>query len=552
MSKQINWLLFFLLAILHPCFSQDYFKAQRSTWLQKAESLKPKLVETKVKPVHAVTMIKDPQAFQGWRTDKTIPIDSVYAKSFKTQSGVILDFGQHLTGYFTFKVEETRGVSDAPTRFKFTFGEVPAEINTPFDPFDADLSRAWLQDEIVTISEFPATVTIPRRLAFRYVKLELLGSSRYFDFKLADVYFTATTSVKTTSAPLASSTDPKIVAIDRVAQNTLKECMQTVYEDGPKRDRRLWIGDLYLQAMTNTQTFKNYNLTKRCLYLLAALSNEQGDLPSNVFERPSPHPQKGAPFLFEYSLLYNATLLEYLKATNDRATALELWPVAKKQMDNPKKFLLANGLFDNTAAAANRWWLFIDWKEGLDKQAPLQGLIIYTLKQTVELAKALGKSQEVAELPGIIDRMVAASKELLFDKEQGLFVSGPEKQISYAAQSWMVLAGVQDLETNQRILNNLVNHKAAVKPGGPYLMHYYTEALIQSGFTTQARNNILNYWGGMIDKGADTFWEVYDPENDYISPYRFHPINSYCHAWSCTPSYFIRNYPEIFQKPLNP
>lgn len=52
----------------------------------------------------------------------------------------------------------------------------------------------------------------------------------------------------------------------------------------------------------------------------------------------------------------------------------------------------------------------------------------------------------------------------------------------------------------------------------------------------------------MIHKGADTFWEVYDPQNEYLSPYNFFPINSYCHAWSCTPTYFIRKYPEIFQK----
>ena len=64
----------------------------------------------------------------------------------------------------------------------------------------------------------------------------------------------------------------------------------------------------------------------------------------------------------------------------------------------------------------------------------------------------------------------------------------------------------------------------------------------------EAKEALVNYWGGMIAKGADTFWEAYDPTNDFISPYDFYPINSYCHAWSCTPVYFIRKYPEIFQK----
>ena len=63
----------------------------------------------------------------------------------------------------------------------------------------------------------------------------------------------------------------------------------------------------------------------------------------------------------------------------------------------------------------------------------------------------------------------------------------------------------------------------------------------------EAKANLQTYWGGMVTKKADTFWEVYDPNNEYLSPYNFFPINSYCHAWSCTPVYFIRKYPEIFQ-----
>ena len=50
------------------------------------------------------------------------------------------------------------------------------------------------------------------------------------------------------------------------------------------------------------------------------------------------------------------------------------------------------------------------------------------------------------------------------------------------------------------------------------------------------------YWGGMLNKGADTFWEFYDPEDTNASPYGGKIIHSYCHAWSCTPAYFLRKY----------
>ena len=41
---------------------------------------------------------------------------------------------------------------------------------------------------------------------------------------------------------------------------------------------------------------------------------------------------------------------------------------------------------------------------------------------------------------------------------------------------------------------------------------------------------------------ADTFWELYNPENPAESPYGSSIVNSYCHAWSCTPTYLLRKY----------
>ncbi len=44
----------------------------------------------------------------------------------------------------------------------------------------------------------------------------------------------------------------------------------------------------------------------------------------------------------------------------------------------------------------------------------------------------------------------------------------------------------------------------------------------------------------MVRKGADTFWEVYVSGDARLSPYQSHLMNSYCHAWSCTPTYLLR------------
>jgi hypothetical protein len=525
--------------------AQDVFKDQRNGWLQKAADSEPRLTESIKAPVTLVTLVKDDEAFQDWKAVPSLPLDSLYNQSFKKKTGSVVDFGEHLTGYFTFSVEELRRTVDAALRIKFTFGEVPAELATPFDPYPGGLSRAWLQDEIVTISEVPCTITIPRRLAFRYVKMEVLGSSRFSDFRISNVSFKATTSVNSTPAPLAASTSKMIADIDRIGLATLKECMQTVYEDGPKRDRRLWIGDLYLESLANIYSFKNHELTKHCLYLLAGLSYDNGILPANVFERPKPHPQINQ--IFDYALIYNVTLKEYVESTGDKQTALDLWPVVRRQLDNVKPYLKDDGMLDYERAG-KEWWLFFDWRNGLDKQASLQGVTIWAYNETYKLAKLLGKENDVTFIPAMVKKMTSAARKNLYDKASGVFVSGPGKQVSFASQAWMALSGVATKAEAAKAFKNITTMKDVVQPGAPYLFHYVIEAMIQSNMTQEAKDLLVSYWGGMVQKGADTFWEVYDPNDDFLSPYNFFPVNSYCHAWSCTPVYFIRKYPDIFQK----
>ena len=314
-----------------------WFASERDTWLREAAENIPPLTERIETPVGLVESVRDTGAFQGWRMIPAGDMDSLYGHSFKERKEVIVDFGRHMTGYFSFDIGRLSADADAPLRFRLTFAEVPAELNTPFDPYPGGLSRAWLQDEVVTVMDAPATVELSRRVAFRYVKIELLAWSS-FDFAVTGMRFRSVTSASGEPKPLASTADPTIVRINRIGLATLAECMQTVYEDGPKRDRRLWIGDLYLESLANTYSFRNHGLTRRCLYLLAALADEEGLLHATVFEYPEPHPQTGQ-HCMDYSLLYGVTLYEYLNATGDRATAEALWPVVVRQVEHAMTYL---------------------------------------------------------------------------------------------------------------------------------------------------------------------------------------------------------------------
>ena len=515
---------------------------KREAWLQKAAESMPTLVRQDIKPVAIVRSVADATAFQGWRMERTDEaVEVLYKESFKPRKEVILDLGDHYTGYFSMKVEHMGLPADAPLRFKLTFAEVPAELNTPFDPYTGSLSRAWLQDEIITVMRLPQTVTVERRLACRYVKIELLAQS-YYDFNFSDFNFRAETSAHGDVPAIAASADPMIKRINEIGLKTLAECMQTVYEDGPKRDQRLWIGDLYLEALANAYSYKNHDLTKRCLYLLAGLADEEGFLHATVYEYPKPEPQTNQ-HTMDYSLLYGVALLEYFKETGDRTTAEELWPVVKYQIEFARTYL-KDFIYDVDKQPS--WWLVFDWKDDLNRAAPIQGLMTFAIDKSYELACLLGCEAEVKEWPSVVKSMRKASREKYYDKSCGVITSGGG-QVSYLSQVWMILSETLSAKEGVRALEYVLSDSTTCYPGSPYAYHYLIEAMLQCGMNDRARELLVSYWGGMIEKGADTFWEVYDPNDDKKSPYGFFPVNSYCHAWSCTPVYFINKYPQIFQ-----
>lgn len=530
-----------------PCSADDIFASSRDRWLEIAERCKPQLIETIVRPVSVVEAVHDSAAFQYWRFEPCGSPDSLlYNRNIKEVKKITLDFGKHLTGYLTFSTRTLSRSQDAPVRLKFFFGELPAELNTPLYPWKGGLSRAWMQDEVVTIQNVDTRITIPRRVASRYLTIELLGASPDFDFAIDDLEFRALTSAEGAGQPLSATTSDRMRRIHNVGVETLRECMQTVFEDGPKRDRRLWAGDLYLQSIANRHSFRNFDLTKRCLYLFAALSDSDGYVLSNIFESPRPHPQYGS-YCVSYSLLWNSTLLEYLKDTADAATAHDLWPVASRQIDLLKSYIGPDGLVDMSLGKPYVW-NFFDWREGLDQTALMQGASIFALDQSAQLASTLGHTREAREWSALADKMRKAARCNMFDKKKGVIVSGPACQVSALAQAWMTKAGVLKGAQAAKALRTALSDSETLMPGTPYATHYLVEAMIDAGMHSEAKDYLEAYWGGMVDKGADTFWESYDPDNDFISAYNFSPLNSACHAWSCTPVYFIHAYPQIFQR----
>lgn len=532
--------------------AQCYTESQQQAWLQKAEASKPVLNKTTHHPVREVKIVADANAFQGFKAVEDGDINDLYSKSFKKKKEVIVDFGKHLVGNVSFKIKDIGPMQDAVLRFKVTFGEIPSDLGLPVEPYTGSLSRGWMQDFQCDVS-YDGCYTFNRRITARYMKIEAVGTSIYSDFCFDNITFEATTSAGKSKAQLASTTPQIFKDIARVSENTLKDCMQGVFEDGPKRDQRLWMGDLYLEALANTASFKEYNVTKRCLYLLAGLANPyNGLLYSNMVEYPKPHAQQT--FFVDYALSYILTLNDYLKATGDTETARDLWPVVKNQINT----ILAKAI-DNNHLYANTGYqykgmmvsiVFFDWAPvTLDNHAAIQGLLAHSIDCAYNIAKVIGKTDDVKAYPATAKQLRKAGYKAYWDAKKQIVVSGKERQESYTATSWAVLGDLIKGNEAQKAIRNVMQSNTAIKPGTPYANHFLVAAMLHCGMNSEAKKYVEDYWGGMVRLGADTFWEYYVPDNHLFSSYNGYTLlNSYCHAWSCTPIYFIVNYPEIFQK----
>jgi alpha-L-rhamnosidase len=447
----------------------------QSDFVAEAERLKPSLTRTAHTPVSVVEPVADPDAFLRWRVNRTAPVDAIAARLFKPGDSIVLDFGTHLTGHFGLTLRgEGRGI-DAPARLKLTFGEVPGEIAEPFEPYKGWLSRAWLQDEVINVDVLPAAIELTRRYAFRYVKIEVIATSPNYALRIADVKATALTSGSAAVSSLRAPTPERFRPIDEVSIRTLRECMQTVFEDGPKRDRRLWIGDLRLQALTNYVTLRNLDLVKRCLLLFAGLPREDGLVSACVFENPQP--LRGHEYIMDYAALYAAAVVDYAEASNDWDTAIALWPTVKRQMELVTKYVSVDGVF----ADPGGWWIFIDWSEPLERTAAMHGVLLYALRYALTLAQKVG-ANESGEYARLIERMTVGGHRAFYDASQQLFVSGPQRQVSWATQAWMTLSGVASRDEGARALNAVKGIENAVRPGAPYLYHYVADAMIHCGF----------------------------------------------------------------------
>lgn len=506
------------------------FQDRKAFFLAKAQALMPELKHWQVDADAVVTPVRDTTAWQNCRLEKKNLKEFLSNHQFSNGSSFIVSLPETVVGQVAFSVFSVDGYGDSPSRLRITPMELPGEILSFDEPYHGTLNSSWIQSEIITIDDLPCNVILPRRYSCRYIRFDLLGVPGYIKF---DHIRIIACGAEDTLIPSPEHLPEHLRKIDQCSVRTLRNCMQKSFEDGPKRDRRMWLGDLRLQAMVNKVTYRRFDMVARCLYLLAGTVLPDGEVCGCVMERPVP---RSGCHTHDYAMLFSLLLEEYCRWSNDLTVGYELFDLAEHQLKLMERFfhhdLFSSGSKDD--------WFFIDHDPDLDRQAAVQGHAVVACRALARLALMLQKKEKSREWMEKACKLSAAARKHFYNPESGLIESGKNRQISYASQIWMILAEILTPEEGKKALLSVENDPSALRPSSPYMFHYLLEAWEKCGDEKHLLELLTGYYGSMIDHGADTFWEVYRPDEPFFSPYGDIRINSACHAWSGTAAYFLR------------
>lgn len=507
------------------------------TFLEKAILNEPQLYTETVRAVRYGVPVQDDSQWFQYRFEEQPEPESIVAGE-----SIYLDFGDHYTGHLSFEMCDVGTYPDSPVKVHVKFAENLYELEYNFDDYNGGLASSWLQEQTLYI-DATGVVELPRRYAFRYVKLTMdKRGFRRAPMKFVNFKVQATTSAEESSCKPYEG-DAELKAIDKVGCRTLRECMQRVFEDGPKRDRRVWIGDLRVQALTGYYAFpaeSTLQLVRKCLYLFAAHTKAGNRVPQAVIEdRAGTHTEEG--FLVDYALLYVVTICDYFEHTKDASVVDDLFELANEQLR-----IAWEDSDDSIMRDREGWWTFIDWCDGLQKVTSLQGVLLYTLKKMIWLCEQTGRTEKAKEYMEKYQIFRQAAREKLYNKETGFFQNAYDKnQLSVHSQAWMVLGGVVEGAEAKELLQKTLGNPEVINAVSPYMHHYVLEAMFLADMKEEAKEYLKAYWGEMVRRGADTYWEVFVPDDFYatLDANCDGPVNnSSCHAWSCSASYFVRKY----------
>ncbi len=428
-------------------------------------------------------------------------------------SGKLFDFGRETFGFIKFHGLKGRGQLD------IVFGESKEEA--------LSVNHAETLDKLQINLDTKTDSTLALSKAFRYVYIVPGGNVTYDSVSMLYEY------ANVQEPGNFSCSDDLINKIYEVSKYTFHLNTREFFIDGIKRDRWIWSGDAYQSYLMNYYLFFDAPTVQRTLYALRG----KDPVTSHINT------------IMDYSFYWFMGVYDYYLYTGDKAFINQLYPRMQSMMDFCLNRRNANGFVEGLAGD----WIFIDWAKGLSKQGEVsfeQLLLARSLETMAICASLVNDDQGHQRYQKLADDLKVNLFSVYWDQSKHALVHSRVKgqrssNVTRYANMFAIFFDYFDDSQKQEVKTHVLLNDSIQKITTPYMRFYELEALCAMGEQKYVLKEMKDYWGGMLNLGATSFWEEYDPTKKGAEHYAMYGREfgkSLCHAWGASPIYLLGKY----------
>ena len=440
----------------------------------------------------------------------------------KNNNSLLLDFGKETFGFV--KLHGIKGTGN----IALYYGESKEEA--------LSVDEAMTLDRLSFAKQIKTDSTMVLSKAFRFVNIVSEGAisidSASMLYEFADIKERGS----------FNCSDNEINKIYSVAKYTLALNTREFFIDGIKRDRWVWSGDAYQSYLMNYYAaFDNPTVTRTMLALRG-----KDPVTSHINT------------ILDYTFYWFISMYDYYLYTGDKKFLEQVYPRMQTMMDYCISRRNKNGLVEGLSGD----WTFIDWATGLSKK----GEISFEQMLFARSLETMAVCADIANDPtnaAFYKNQAAELKQKIFsiywnDQKKALvhsYVNGIQTEnVTRYANMFGIFFNYFTEEQKLAVKKHVLLNDSIQKITTPYMRFYELEALCAMGEQPYVLREMKAYWGGMLNLGATSFWEEYNPTKngtEHLAMYGRKFGKSLCHAWGASPIYLLGKY-YLGVKPTSP
>jgi alpha-L-rhamnosidase len=372
-----------------------------------------------------------------------------------------------------------------------------------------------------------ADSTLPFSRAFRYVYIEPESSVQLDSVSMFYEY----AALEEKGSFRCS--DTLINKIYDVAKYTFQLNTREFFLDGIKRDRWIWSGDAYQSYLMNYYLFFDAPTVTRTLLALRG----KDPVTSHINT------------IMDYTFYWFLGIYDYYLYTGDKSFMQQVYPRMQSLMDFCLSRRNANGMMEGLSGD----WIFIDWAQGLSKKGEVsfeQLLLARSLETMAICAVLAGDHAGEKRYRALAEEMKGKLFSIYWSEQKQALVHSrvngqPTDNVTRYANMFAIFFNYFGESQKQAVKKSVLLNDSIQKITTPYMRFYELEALCALGEQAYVLKEMKDYWGGMLNLGATSFWEEYNPAKkgvEHLAMYGRPFGKSLCHAWGASPLYLLGKY----------